>query len=789
MATTTALPPAKAPSNGGGTVLVGAPVGTSLKSSTVIWKDNSGAFRVVEGRNPKPKPLNPARYFGAAPETDRNDSRPQAWWCPETDTPQPGAPLFEGLLGQTHMIDLSGLIRKTRLPLGQVKLLAKCEFLSPGMSLNDRAAKLRIDRAETAGLLRPGMSVVTSDASDFGASCAMVCAMRGFPLVACVATNEVSERVDTLKSYGARLVVGGEFSPSAEAARLCQQNPTLFFNLDTFDSDSDDASYMTLGPEIWDQTNGSITHWVCHPGSALSGVSRFLKERTTAIKTVSAVPAEPVFEKLCDLKKSSEPSKPEDDECAISDQELLETSVRLCREEGIMAGAQSGLNVAAALQVAAQVDTPSIIVTALPDIGIKFLSTIYNPEWVRQNNLVNPPTLPIPGCIDLQCPECSSGGQCEKAKSVESNDMQPVKMRRQRSAPTNAAGGAGSTRYYRRYEDLIGTTPMIDLSHLIDQSQCQFPDQVKVLAKCEFFNPGFSLKDRIARNILDRAEAAGMLKPGMCVVAASSGNTGAATAMLCAMRGYSCIITTCPKCSKEKQDAIKAYGATLMVTGPGLSEDNPDHYMNVARRLTARNPSLFYDVDQYDTLANPEGHYLTLGPEIWEQSQCEVTHFICAGSTGGTISGVGRFLKERNPKIKVVLADPIGSVFTNYFLSGNVGKPGKYLVEGVGKGSIPGAMDFSLVDAVLPVTDADAFQTCSRLCREEGIWPGGSSGLNVFAALRLAETVEEPSTIVTVMPDLGMKYLTKIYNDEWLLSNKLQALPPVHVDGLAPASF
>jgi cysteine synthase len=613
--------------------------------------------------------------------------------------------------------------------------------------------------------------------------------MRGFPLVACVATDESVERVDTLKSYGARLVVGGDLSPSAEAARLCEQNPTLFFNLDTFEADSDDAAYLTLGPEIWDQTNGSLTHWICHPGTGLSGVSRFLKERSSALKIVSAIPSEPVFQRLTEIRTDRDPSKVEEDVCKIDDQDALETCIRLCREEGIMAGAISGLNVCAALQMAAQVDTPSLIVTVLPDIGIKFLSTVYNPDWVRQNNLVSPPLPPIPGCVDLQCQQCSNGGDCEQAQAIKDGVGQAPKMRRQRSAPVSAAGGVGATRYYKRYEDLIGSTPIIDLSHLIDQSQCHITDGVKVLAKCEFFNPGFSLKDRIARNILDRAEAAGMLKPGMCVVAASSGNTGAATAMLCAMRGYSCIITTCPKCSKEKQDAIKAYGAHLFVTSAGLSEDSPDHYMNVARRLTARNPALFYDVDQYDTLANPEGHYLTLGPEIWEQSQCEVTHFICAGSTGGTISGVGRFLKERNPKIKVVLADPIGSVFTNYFLSGNVGKPGKYLVEGVGKGSIPGAMDFSLVDAVLPVTDADAFQTCSRLCREEGIWPGGSSGLNVFAALRLAETVEEPCTIVTVMPDLGVKYLTKIYNDEWLRSNKLMAHPPVHVDGLAPACF
>ena len=761
---------------------------TTPKSSTIIWKDNGGAFRVVEGRNPKPKPLNPARYFGSAPETDRNDSTPQAWWCPETDTPQSGHPLFEGLLGQTHMIDLTGLLRKSKLPQGHVRIVAKCEFLSPGMSVADREVKLKIDRAEASGVLRQGMSIVSSEAGDYGAALAMICAMRGFPLVVCVSEDESTEKVDALKAYGARLVVGGDLSPLLEAARLCKQNPSLFFHIDTFEVNSDDAAYLTLGPEIWDQTNGTITHWVCHPSTALSGAERFLKERNSSLVTVMGIPKEPVYSKLCELQPDLiEACRLRSIECEVTDQDILETALRLCREEGIMAGALSGLNVCAALQYASQLETPALIVTILPDIGIKFLSTTFNPDWVQENGLCFPPSQPIPGCLDLTCSGCSKGRVCpRKPTEGSSNGTQIPKSRRTRITPVVATP---SWKSFKRYEDLIGSTPMIDLSHLVDQSHCQFPEQVKVLAKCEFFNPGFSLKDRIARNILDRAEAAGLLKPGMCVVAASSGNTGAATAMLCAMRGYSCVITTDPKCSKEKQDAIKAYGAHLFVTSTGLTEDSPDHYMNVARRLCAQNPGLFYDVDQYDTLANPEGHYLTLGPEIFEQSQCEVTHFICAGSTGGTVSGVGRFLKERNPKIKVVLADPVGSVFTNYFLSGNVGKPGKYLVEGVGKGSIPGAMDFSLVDAILPVTDADAFATCSRLCREEGIWPGGSSGLNVFAALRLAETIEGPCTIVTVMPDLGVKYLTKIYNDEWLKANNLSTQPPIHIDGLAPATF
>lgn len=785
-------------------------------SSSIIWKDTEGSFRVVEGRNPKPKPLNPARYFGSNPETDKNDSLQQAWWCPETDTPQPGASSFEGLLGSTHMIDLTDLIEKTHLPRGQVRLVAKTEFLSPGMSLCDRVAKLKIDRAENSGALKQGMSVVIADCSDFGASVAMVCAMRGFPLVCCVpGEGSNADKLDTLKAYGARIVVGGDLSPAQEAERLCAQNPKIFFLLlGPSGVEDSEAGFVAMGPEIWDQTNGYLSHFVGHESPTLHGAGRFLRERDQTIGLYCSRPSGPVFAKFAEQGELHASPESEEldygEEVLVGDQESLDCCLRLCREQGIMAGAISGMNVCAALQLAAKVEKPALIVTVLPDIGVKFLSTVFNDEWIQTNRLqAGTRDLEIPGCMDLDCPGCSTKRPelCPKSLSSLSPSQRPRTLltpnseltpsaakaakptpRKIKTASAAGVGHLGLTRHFKRYEDLIGTTPLIDLSHLIDPTKSHYA--VKVLAKCEFLNPGFSLKDRIARNILDKAESTGLLRPGMVVVAASSGNTGAATAMLCAMRGYACIITTCPKCSREKQDAIKAYGAHLLITAAGLSESSPDHYMNVAKRLCEQNPSLYYDVDQYDTLANPEGHYLTLGPEIYEQSQCEITHFICAGSTGGTISGVGKYLKERDPNVKVVLADPVGSVFTNYFLSGNVGKPGKYLVEGVGKGSIPGAMNFTLVDAVLPVSDAEAFATCSRLAREEGIWPGGSSGLNVFAALKLAEMVESgPCTIVTVMPDLGLKYLTKIYNEEWLTTNKLNTPARPHVDDLSPIQF
>jgi len=319
-----------------------------------------------------------------------------------------------------------------------------------------------------------------------------------------------------------------------------------------------------------------------------------------------------------------------------------------------------------------------------------------------------------------------------------------------------------------RYEDLIGSTPMVDITSLASPKVAG----VRVLGKCEFLNPGFSMKDRIIKNIFDKAEKNGQLKPGGTVVAASSGNTGAAVAMLAAMRGYRAVITTTPKCSEEKISAIRAYGAEVLVSPPGLSESHPESYMSMATRLAEENKDWF-DVKQYENMDNPEGHFLTLGPEIWEQTVGRVTHFVAGGSTGGTISGVGKFLKYKNPNIKCILADPEGSIFHEYFISKKMIEPKKFLVEGVGKGSIPGCMDFGVVDDVIQVSDQQSFSRCHQLARTEGLMVGGSAGLNTEAAIRIANNAEEPAVIVTVLCDLGVKYLSKVYNESWLAENNI----------------
>jgi cystathionine beta-synthase/cysteine synthase A len=316
--------------------------------------------------------------------------------------------------------------------------------------------------------------------------------------------------------------------------------------------------------------------------------------------------------------------------------------------------------------------------------------------------------------------------------------------------------------------EAIGNTPLVELEQMSSNPN------VRILVKLEYFNPGGSIKDRIVRHIIADAEERGLLKPGGVIVENTSGNTGAAVAMIAAMKGYKAILVMPDKVSAEKQDALKAYGAEIVMAPTAAPPDSPDHYEKVASRIAEETPNSF-KLDQYDNPKNPEAHYLTTGPEIWEQTGGELTHFVASGSTGGTISGIGRFLKEKNPSIEIYMPDPIGSVYYEYFKTGVAPNLGgcTYQVEGIGEDHVTKAMDFSVVDEMWQFGDREAFLTARRLAREEGIMGGGSTGANVWGALKLASMLEAPATIVTIAPDSGVKYLSKIYNDEWMKRHDL----------------
>lgn len=314
---------------------------------------------------------------------------------------------------------------------------------------------------------------------------------------------------------------------------------------------------------------------------------------------------------------------------------------------------------------------------------------------------------------------------------------------------------------YKNILEAIGHTPLIRLQRIAKDCKAE------VCVKADYLNPGGSVKDRIGTTMIDEAERKGLLKPGGTIIEGTSGNTGMGLALVAAVRGYKMVFTITDKQSKEKVDLLKALGAEVIVCPTAVEPDDPRSYYSVAKKLSREIPNSFYP-NQYENPMNPEAHYHTTGPEIWEDSEGKITHFVCGMGTGGTVSGVGRFLKEKNPAIQVIGVDPIGSLYYDYVKTGKVGKAHTYVVEGIGEDIFPGTMDFKVLDDVLQVTDRECFITARNLVKGEGIFTGGSGGGCVSAALRLARGLPAGNVVVAFLPDTGMRYLSKVYSDAWM---------------------
>ena len=322
---------------------------------------------------------------------------------------------------------------------------------------------------------------------------------------------------------------------------------------------------------------------------------------------------------------------------------------------------------------------------------------------------------------------------------------------------------------YESVLDTVGWTPLIRLNKVTRGMR------TPVYAKAEIFNPGGSVKDRIGLPIIERAEREGRLKPGGTVVEGTSGNTGVALAIAAVLRGYRCIFTMPDKMSQEKVRLLKAFGAEVIITPTAVPPDHPDSYVMMAKRIAKETPNAIL-ADQFYNDANPEAHYATTGPELWEQTEGRITHFFACAGTGGTVTGVGRYLKEKNPKVQIIVGDPQGSILAEYWRSHGANKVEgtPYKVEGIGQDKIPGTLDMGVIDEFQTVSDKEAFAMARRLTREEGLFAGGSSGLIGHVALNVARRINDPDAlIVTVLCDTGERYLSKLYSDEWMRENQL----------------
>lgn len=317
--------------------------------------------------------------------------------------------------------------------------------------------------------------------------------------------------------------------------------------------------------------------------------------------------------------------------------------------------------------------------------------------------------------------------------------------------------------YKETITEAIGNTPLVRLRKLSELAGIK----ANVLAKLEFMNPSGSVKDRMAVYILEEAVANGDLKPGGTIVEGTSGNTGAAVAMFAAANGYKAIFTIPDKMSREKIDTLKAFGGEVHVCPTAVPAESPDSYYETAKRIHRETPGSYY-IGQYFNLKNIEAHYHSTGPEIWEQTEGKIDILVGGIGTGGTISGAARYLKEKNSKIIVIGADPIGSVYYQYHKDQTLIEPSTYFVEGIGEDMLCPTIDFSVIDKVYQVNDKQSFLVARDLTRKEGIFAGGSSGAAVHVALDYAKTLDEGVNMVVILPDGGGKYISKLFNDEWM---------------------
>lgn len=691
------------------------------------------------------------------------------------------------------------LVKLNRIPQSmgiECNVYGKMEFLNPGGSVKDRIAERMIDIAERTGILKPGMTLIEPTSGNTGIGLAMVAAVKGYDCVV-VMTDKISkEKENTVNLLGAKTIRAPEEAhydtPQSHigvAFQMRQENKDNSLVLDQYINPANPiAHYESTAAEILHALDNKVDMVVIGAGTggSITGIGRRLKEECPDVKIVGADPEGSViggkeneenegFFEVEGIGYHFVPATLDfsvvDKWVKVADADTFNTARRLIREEGLLVGGSSGANLFAALQECKTLKKGQNCVVILPDGIRNYMSKFVSDDWMLERNFMEPiHRIPVkPNESSAQEPIIYQPEKLmiRKWSTLDPSKNQcPVPFKPWRGAPDRANGETAKNmpKYERRMLiknalEAIGDTPMVRLNRIPKM----FGVECQVFVKCEYLNPGGSVKDRIARRMVEVAEESGKLRPGMTIIEPSSGNTGIGLALAAAIKGYRCIITMPEKMSKEKENTLLALGAEIIRTPTEAASSDPTSHIGVAIRLQKELPDAII-LDQYANIGNPLAHYDETAEEILYAMDDDLDMVVIGTGTGGTVTGVARKVKEVCPKCKIVGVDPIGSILAD---------PSKtetsfYEVEGIGYDFVPEVLDRDSVDVWIKSNDKDSFEMSRLLARHEGILCGGSAGANVSCAMRAAKDLNKNQKCVVVLPDGITNYMTKFVKDEWM---------------------
>ncbi|CAD5219722.1 unnamed protein product [Bursaphelenchus okinawaensis] len=635
-------------------------------------------------------------------------------------------------IGRTPTVRLQKIAKEYGL---ECELYAKCEFLSGGGTTKDRVSLRMIQLAEESGQLNEGTTIIEPSTGNTAISTALALAPRGYKMITVMPDDECKSREDMLKCLGSDIVkVGNDVSPDSpegfvgKAYELAKTIPNSIVLWPHRDCANPLAHYENTAPGIIRALGNSVDKVVIslNSGGTAVGVSKRLKKEIPNVKIVAAK-VEPGYS--VDLLSSISYAEAVDETVTVEKAASIKLMQDLHRLEGILCGQKGGVVMAAALKAAKPLKQGQKCLLILPE-GL----THFSQTNVNSNTVVVPPP---------------DGSVAEPSKP-------PVNEWQKIPVPWNATRVAKKV-LCDSILDAIGNTPLIKLKKIPKKDGIN----AELLVKCEYMNPGGSIKDRTALKMVEMAEKQGILKPGMTIIEPSAGNMGISLALVAAVKGYKCINVITDKQSKEKELVMKSLGASVVTTPWDVPYTDESSNHSVALRIQKATPDSVI-LDHYRNDANPFSHYEGIGIELFENCEEQIDAIVIGAGTGGTLTGVAKRIREDLPNCMIYGVDPVGSVLAE------LAPRGQYLVEGIGQDFIPAVMKNKMIDGWITVKDNDAFIMARRLMKEEGLLAGGSSGANVWAALSVAKTLGPDSRVVTILPDGIRNATTHFIDDNWM---------------------